>query len=346
VPLFRRRGQGSADDTIPAFWAWWADEGRALAEQSLAGQLDPTSFARTMTEHVHSMGELGWDLTRGETSEHVLVLTPEADPDLRALARRAVLAAPEVDATWSFVDSRPPAADLESVVVDLGGSETVDLGRVQVSARMNDGRFDVQVHHPAFAAMTEESRQQATMLVLDAALGEIDTELWVGAIHAAEVPPLDGFGLTALRSVVQDLKSQRLDADGHPRWAMLRGETPSGPLVAMVRSPLHPLTAPHLDTYVAVSLPYSDHSDGGLPGPDSLDALRWFEERLESELGTSGQIVAHLSNDGVRTLHLYVDSTTGALSTVNQAARAWDQGRASVHDMHDPGWNAVSHLRG
>lgn len=346
MPLFRRRGQGPADDTIATFWAWWSDEGRALAEQSIAGEVDPAAFASTMTEHVHALGGLGWELSRGETSEHVLVITPEADPSLRALARRVVLAAPEADGTWSFVDARPAVPDLESVTLDLGGPEPVDLVRVQVSARMNGGRFDVQVHHPSYVVMPEEGRQHATMLVLDAALGEIDTELWVGQIHAAEVPPLDGFGLSALRSVVQDLKSQRLDADGRPRWAMLRGETPSGPLVAMVRSPLHPLTAPHLDTYVSVSLPYSDRSDGGLPGPDSLDALRWFEERLEGELGTAGQLVAHLSNDGVRTLHLYIDSTADALPLVKQTARSWDQGRASVHDMHDPDWSAVSHLRG
>jgi hypothetical protein len=344
MSLFRRRSSGAADDGIASFWEWWTTEGRALAQQSIEGA-DPEDFARTMTDRVRALGQLGWELAAGETTEHVLVVTAEGDPSGRALARRVVLAAPGADATWSYVDTRPPAPDPESVVVTVGDAQDIELAQVRVSARMASGRFDVLVHHPSFADLPEDGRAMVTFLALDAALGEVDTELWLGEVQPVEFPPLDGFGLTALRSVVQDLKRQHVDADGHPRWTMLRGETADGPLVAMVRSPLHALTAPNLDTYVALTLPYSDRSDDGLPGLDSLDALRWFEERLESELGTSGQIVAHLSNAGVRTLHVYVDSAAGLLPTVKVLARSWEQGKATVHDMSDPGWTAISHLR-
>ena len=216
---------------------------------------------------------------------------------------------------------------------------------MQVSARLNSGRFDVQLHHPAFADLPEEGRSLVTFLALDAALGEVDTELWLGEVVPVEFPPLDGFGLTALRSVVQDLKRQRLDADGHPGWVILRGETKQGPLLAMARSPLHPLTAPNLDNYVAVSVPYSHRTADGLPDEGSLEPLREFEDRLERSLGAAGQVVAHLSNAGTRTLHLYVDSTAGVLPAVKDLARSWDQGKVEVHEMHDPGWSAVQHLR-
>jgi hypothetical protein len=56
-------------------------------------------------------------------------------------------------------------------------------------------------------------------------------------------------------------------------------------------------------------------------------------------------VVAHLSAEGLRTFHLYVDSTTGALTTVKDVARAWSEGSTSVHDMRDPAWQAVAHLR-
>src|SRR3954454_12748107 len=132
---------------------------------------------------------------------------------------------------------------------------------------MNETRLDVQVHHPGFDDLSEETRARVTFLALDAALGEVDAELWLGEVTPVEQEPLDGFGLTALRSVVHDLKRQRLDPDGLPTWLMLRGETSTGPLLAMVRSPLHPLTAPNLDTYVAVTVPYRDQADG-LPGSE------------------------------------------------------------------------------
>ncbi|MCW2848930.1 MAG: hypothetical protein JWR90_2904 [Marmoricola sp.] len=345
MALFRRRSPGGSDDPSTAFWQWWTDEGRGLAEQSIAGTLPSAEFGPVMTEHVRSLGELGWELAPGETTEHVLVITSEGAPDGRALARRLVLAAPDADETWSYVDTRPPSADPDSVVLGVAGVSDIALSQVRVAARMNGSRFDVQVHHPSFADLPEDGRAQVTFLALDAALGEIDAELWLGEVQPVEFPPLDGFGLTALRSVVQDLKGKHLDADGRPSWAMLRGETASGELVAMVRSPLHPLTAPHLDTYVGVALPFAERTAGGLPDAGSLETLRQFDERLEELLGTSGQVVAHLSTGGVSTLHVYVDSTADLVPTIKGLARTWGEGKATVHDMHDPGWEAVTHLR-
>ncbi len=328
-----------------AFWEWWSADGRALADEHLQAPTDSGEFAAAMSSQLSSWEELGWAVEPGETAAHVLVLSA-GDPDHRALARRVVLAAPAADGRWSYADSRPPAPDLDSRVLEASGAAEVDLARVLLTARMNDGRFDVQVHHPMFATLDEQERLELTVEALVAALGEVDVELWLGAVVAVDFAPLDGFGLTALRSVVGDLKRQRVGEDGEPGWKMLRGETAAGPLVVLVRSILHPLTAPHLDTYVGVSLPFAHRTEGGLPDGPSLESLRRFEDRLEREVGTSGQVVAQLSSAGVRVLHLYVDSTAGLLPLLKELAKAWDEGKADVHDMHDPGWQAVSHLRG
>jgi hypothetical protein len=344
MALFGRGSRRSGSDLIEGFWQWWAAEGRSLAEASRNGAAEAETFATTMTERVLALGELAWELAAGDTSEHVLVLTAAGDPAERAVARRVVLAAPEADAVWSYVDTRPPVGDPESVVLSFAGAD-VDLARVLVTARMNSSRLDVQAHHPAFADLPVDARLQVTFLALDAALGELDTELWLGAVHPIEFPPLDGFGLAALRSVVLDLRRQHVDEDGNPRWAVLRGETAEGPLLAVARSPLHPLTAPHLDTHVAVVLPYAEATADGLPGAGSLQALNDLQEHLGRELGRRGALVAHQSSAGARTLHVYVDSTAGLVPVVKQVARSWDQGRARVHDMRDPGWAAVAHLR-
>ena len=343
MALFRRRRPAGPGGDIGAFWDWWAADGRASAERHLAGG-DP-GFADALAAQLSVFGDLGWQLAVGEGSEHVLVLGRRDDPAARAAARRVVRAAPEPDATWSYADLIPAHPDPGSVVLPVEGSPGLDLGRVRVTARMEAGRFDVQLHHPDFANLPEQTRVALTRRALETALGELDTELWLGEVTPVEFPPLDGFGLAALGSVVQDLKRQRLDADGRPGWVMLRGETKQGPLVAMARSPLHPLTAPDLDTYVAVSLPYSHRTADGLPDEGSLEPLRGFESRLETSLGTAGLVVAHLSNAGTRTLHVYVDSTADVLPAVKHLASAWDQGTADVHDMHDAGWSAVQHLR-
>ena len=344
MAFFRRRSKGAdATGPIAAFWDWWAAEGRAGAERHLAAG-DP-AFVEAMAAQLSVFGDLGWELSTGEESEHVLVLGRQEGPEARATARRVVHAAPEPDPTWSYADFTPPHPDPDSVVLPVEGSLGLDLQRVRITARVESGRFDVQLHHPDFANLPEQTRAVLTHRALETALGELDAELWLGEVTPVEFPPLDGFGLAALRSVVQDLKRQRLGADGRPGWVMLRGETKQGPLLAMTRSPLNPLTAPNLDTYVAVTLPYSQRTPDGLPDEGSLEPLRDFEGRLDSSLGAAGQVVAHLSNAGTRTLHLYVDSTADVLPALKGLARSWDQGTAAVHDMHDPGWSAVTHLR-
>ena len=345
--LFRRTPEspGPATGTdITAFWQWWAAEGRADAERSIEGDLAPQEFAATLAGHLDPVGPLAWELSAGDVSRHVLVVTAESDPGLRGLARRVVLAAPEADGTWSYLDTRPPAADPEGIVLGSDG-ELIDFDRVRVSARLHGEQFDVSVHHPAFADLPAEARERITVLALDAALGESGTELWIGGITASEVSPVDAFGLSALRAVVHDLERQHVDADGRPRWLMLQGQGPGGPLVALVRRLLRPSTAPHLDTYVSVALPYRGRDAQGLPDESSVAALEQLQQRLTDSLGTSGEIVAHLSTGGVRTVHLYTDSTAATVPALKQVARSWGEGRAAVHEMRDPGWEAVAHLR-
>jgi hypothetical protein len=313
-----------------------------MAESTIAGN-DNRPLVRAMDAHVRRLGGLAWQLGAGDVSAHVLILTAEGDAEKRPMARRVVLAAPEADETWSYLDARPRTPDVQAQTITAAGKD-VDLARVSVTARLDGSTFDVQLFHPAFADLPQDQRDLVSMVALDAALGEIDTELWIGEITAVSHAPLDGFTLLALRSVVDDVKTQRLGLDGEPRWQMLTGETPEGPLLAMVQSPLHPLTAPQLDTYVAVTLPY-DAMENGLPGEDELAALRDVEHRISARLGNHGRVVAHVSAGGVRTLHLYVDSATDAVPVVEKASQGWQHGHPSVSHMADAAWQAVDHLR-
>ena len=109
--------------------------------------------------------------------------------------------------------------------------------------------------------------------------------------------------------------------------------------------PLSSASAPHLDTHVAVVVPFTDRNEGGFPGPASLQALRDLEDHLRDRLGGSGRVVAHETRAGSRVLHAYVDGTTPAADQLRVAVRGWQQGVVKTHPHPDPGWQAVAHLR-
>lgn len=345
--LFRRKTAEPADG-IHSFWDWWTSNGASRCAEAIADK-EPGRVAAEITERVHAIDPgLAWELAAGQVSEHVLVVTAEGNPDLRPIARRWLLAAPAADPTWSYDDHRGAADDPEGIVLQGGdGAPGIGFKDIGIGARKAGTRLDVTVHHPAFADLPEQARLQVAFLALDAALGENDTELWIGAIQASTYPPIDGFGLLALRSLVADLRRESTDEDGRPQWALLQGEGPNGPVLAAARSPLHPIFGPMFTRHVASHVPYGEQTEAGLPGPEVLDALRDLEDSLEAALGIDGLLVAHESSAGMRVFHCYVDPESDVVDRLVAVLDPWPDGdvRVRVTDG-DPGWEAVRHLRG
>ena len=346
MALFRRRAADPAD-SIAGFWSWWTADGAAACAAAIADRA-PERIVDAMGRRVDAVHpDLAWELAAGTVSEHKLVVTAGGDPELRPIARRWLLAAPAADETWSFDDHRGPVDDPEGTALGgAPGSPQITFSDLSLSARKEGTKLDVVVHHPAFPELPREARLQVAFLALDAALGENDTELWIGEIHTADQPPIDGFGLMALRALVGDLRRASLDDDGRPGWALLQGEGPRGPVLAAARAPLHPLFGPMFTRHVAAHVPYAARTEAGMPG-ESLEALRALEDRLEAAVGADGLLVAHESSAGTRVFHLYVDPERDAVDRVAATVGDWPDGdvRVLVTDA-DPGWEAVRHLRG
>jgi hypothetical protein len=352
--IFRRGGgevpSGDAAEAaqkraaIQAFWRWWTQAGSAEAAAGIHDH-KPERVIEPLSRHVHDIDPgLMWQLRDGDTSEHLLVVGAGAVPGLRAVARRWLMAAPPADSVWSYTDLRPPVADLASVRLDVEGT-SLALEDMLTSARREGARLHLSVFHPAFPDLPERARVDLALLSLDAVLGEGDVEMWIGKLEAATFTPLDPVPLVALRAAVRDLRQDFTDPDGKPRWVVMEGMGHGGPILASAQVPLSCLTAPQLDRHVTVELPYADRTEQGFPGQGSLPALTDFERRLAEDLRGTGQLVAHESHNGVRVLHLYVDSTTDATEQLRAAAARWSQGSATVRHSADPAWQRVAHLR-
>jgi hypothetical protein len=99
---------------------------------------------------------------------------------------------------------RPPVADLDSSSVEAGG-RTMALSEALVAARVEGRGLQVVVFHPVLADLPDEPRLEAAVEILIAAIGENALRSVVVDLSPATDPPIDPFGLPALRAFVISL---------------------------------------------------------------------------------------------------------------------------------------------
>ncbi|GAA0377025.1 hypothetical protein GCM10009530_29520 [Microbispora corallina] len=342
--LFGRKSEPvEPAEAIAGFWTWWA-ETRPLIDGHVEAE-DAEALAETIGPAVTALDpSLVWEIAPGTLARHALVVSASGDPELRSFAHRWALAAPPADELWEFHPSRQANPRASELTVDVGGRE-FGLDRLVLGLRVPPGtpRVDVSAFHPIFPDIDDDTRMEATLLALDWLLGEDEVARWVGDIVAAEFEPIDAVPAVHLPAVVADVAGGFKDE----QWALLEGQTANGgKLAAAARYPLRPVDHPLFDQHVAITLPYANADADGLPAGVSLGSLRDFEVNLTERLGALGTaaLVAHLSAERSRVLHVYADPAGDAARAVRELAAAWKEGRATVEVADDPSWSAVAHF--
>ncbi|MFC4042771.1 DUF695 domain-containing protein [Dactylosporangium siamense] len=335
--------RGRKQDPIVEFWAWWPTIRPAVVAAIAGGGWG--SIAEDVSKRVAAIHkELAWEFSAGRESRHALVVSPSGNAELRAVAARWAALAPAADPEFEYHTSRQPDHSTLTATIEIGGGVKLDMSQLRFAFQRDDGAaaIDVVGYHPMFRKLQETVRGQVTFLALDWLLGEEGVETWVGAVEFAADEPAGARDPLDLVAAVDTLREEYRE----PQWVIMRATPPGAPMIlALAVRPLRSVRWPRFDTHVPVSLPFPHRTDEGLPDTASLEALRDFEDGpLAAALHGDGELVAHESSDGVRTLHYYVDGTTSAGADLAAAAATWQLGRAQVGRAHDPGFEAVAHL--
>jgi hypothetical protein len=344
--LFSKRSaaQAFSGDPLQIFWTWWQNTGANSAAQALHNN-QLALVASQLDQHTHAIHpDLVWELAPGIRAKNQLVLTPDGQDELRALARRWLRLAPVADQEWEYGDARPPVPDLSEIALTTG-HETINFGDLTAHVVHNGVGLEVEIYHPAFAMLGRKAPEHICELALDTAIGEYAVQTWVKRSRATVRRPIDPVPLTDLTQYVADLERRRLDQHGHPEWMTMRGFGPRGPVSLSVIVPLSVTQAPDYTEHLTVSAEFADATDEGLPGPVALEELRVLEVQLCDSLLGLGRLVAHESCAGVRTLNFYLDASANGIGIAQSASTIYTQGVVTIEQTHDPGWRNVQRLR-
>jgi hypothetical protein len=326
-----RSGPNQAAAAVKRFWSWWVIARHEVAvaidrgaHQQVRGLIEPK--ARGLHQ------DLAWYVGPGVQARYMLVLTGSRRPDLRPLTERWRRAGPPDDATWEYHPAAPAEPDAFAGPVASTAMIYADDRRC---------RLDLTVFHPVFDQLDEADRNRVADVLVGWALGEDETDRWIGEIDTSTDRPLDSVPVAMLASVT----SQLTDRWGGDRWSMIEGSFGDRRLIAAVRHPLHRVDHPLLDQHLAVRLPYRETTPDGLPSRHALDELLYFEEALVARLRGQALFVAHQTTSGERLLHFYADSTASPIPIVRASLNGYPGPTPSVLAQLDPGWESIGHLR-
>ena len=310
--------------SIDDFWRWWVGARDTILGAVDGGRTEDPVILRLL-DHVAEIG-LSCELGPGLKARHALCVSANGDPARRKLAYRWYDAAPFADAAFEFHPARiagPPGPDM---VLRLGGEEFAFADfRFGVSVDDERMELDLDVQHPAFAHLDEDTRGQVGFLGLDNILGEEEVERWVGVLDWSGEPPSAGVTPEQLREHVDRLAATVPSGE----WAVLQGED----AIVIAARPLRPVDHPYFDELCELTAPIVD---------GHFADLQDNEEQLTAQFRERAFHAASLTKGGERTAFVYVDREESTSTELG----AWASARGyRFACSHDPAWEAVRPFR-
>lgn len=295
------------DDAIEEFWDWWAGVRDDLA--TAIDREEATDLPEELSDKVWRIHpELDWQLAPGADARHALNLVSGGSRLLRLVAELWRRSGPPADETWEYHPARRPFPPRPFRV----RGEEIDPADATVALDPDETyrRLDVTVGHPAFERLPESEGREVALYLLDAALGEDESERWVGLLHLTREPV--GGPFADLPDTVDRL-TDGWEVDG---WEDV-SEQYDGVVEARVDRSVKWID--HIDKpiYLEVTIPSLTNDDDGMPVDLERRRLDDITADLLAGLGDRAVLVGEATGDGERSLHLFVGTAPDVAETVD-----------------------------
>jgi hypothetical protein len=171
---------------VTDFWEWYPQNADRLFGMIESGS---EGIAEFMTKYMEqTMPGLAWVFGPGEPGGHSFTVSGEGIVPKQLLAEYWHSRARQIP-RWTFHASRQatPPDRLDGFAIGMGGGDPIDVINFLVQTTVNAEAevIDLVAWHPAFAGLPEDAQYHILYLLLDEALGEFGTEMWLGEIKVA-----------------------------------------------------------------------------------------------------------------------------------------------------------------
>ncbi len=184
----KERNGKSFKDRVTDFWQWYPQNAVRLTQMIETRSDDIAEFMSTFMDQ--TMPGLAWVFGPGESGGHSFTVSGEGVVPKQLLAEYWHSRAHNI-ANWTFHASRQATSPqrLEDFSIAIRGGQPIDVVNFMIQTTVDEESelIDIVAWHPAFEKLSEEERYHILFLLLDEALGEFGTEMWLGGINVAPI---------------------------------------------------------------------------------------------------------------------------------------------------------------
>jgi len=215
--LGKKRAEKSFKDRVTEFWNWYPQVSDRFFQTIERGD------CRALTDEVsdfmaNTLPGMAWVFGPGENDGHSFTVSGEGVVPKQLLAEYWHSRAVKIP-NWTFYGSRQPSdpESLKSMAIRCGDRDELDTEGFLIQPNVNeeDKKIDIVAWHPALASVPENGRFHILFLLLDEALGEFGTSIWLGEIK------IDPFTADQHTITLAALPEKIMHIEQYYQWEML-----------------------------------------------------------------------------------------------------------------------------